>query len=511
MNTFLTMENITKKFGDVYANRAVDLSVMAGEVHTLLGENGAGKSTLMNILSGLYHPTKGHIYLRGHKVKIHSPAQAVKLGIGMVHQHYMLVEAMTVFENIILGTTKHKSFFIQKDKIKNELLALSAKYGLDIEIDKPINEISVGAQQRVEIMKALYRGAELLILDEPTAALTDIEVESLFRIIRRLTSEQKTVIFISHKMREVLEISDRITILRAGQTIATLIKSETTAAELAHLMIGRELITSEYEKKTVNRELILQLDQASFNATSKHNGLNAVSLTVGAGEVLGIAGVDGNGQSQLAQLVTGLIAPDDGDVHLNNRKVARFTPAHFIASKVSHIPEDRNKMGLIGNMTVKENLLLKSLNSSRFSYGKGWLLRRRQIAMHAREIRQTYDIRCASVEQEIRNLSGGNQQKTILARELERDIDLLVAVHPTRGLDIGATKYVHDKVIEARDRGCGVLLISADFDEVLKLSDRIAVMFEGEIVGVFPGINPPIHEISLAMAGKKQQTQDLAV
>lgn len=506
VNEFLKMVDITKKFGDVYANRAVELTVLAGEVHTLLGENGAGKSTLMNILSGLYHPTQGQIFLRGKQVKIHSPAQAVKLGIGMVHQHYMLVEAMTVFENIILGTNRHQSFFINPTTIKQEILELANRYGLEIEIDKPVSEISVGAQQRVEILKALYRGAELLILDEPTAALTDLEVESLFKIIRRLTAEHKTVIFISHKMREVLEISDRITILRGGLTVTTLSKSQTNAAELASLMIGRELVTSDYTKTSSTHETVMALDQVSYHPQSKHNGLSQVSLAIGAGEVLGIAGVDGNGQSQLAQLVTGVIAPEAGQVILKGQRVSHFSPARFIAEKISHIPEDRNKMGLIGRLSVQDNLLLKSLASPRFAYAGGWLLRRRAMARHAREIQQTYDIRCASVDQEIRNLSGGNQQKAILARELEKDTDLLVAVHPTRGLDIGATKYVHDKMIEARDRGAGVLLISADFDEVLKLSDRIAVMFEGEIAGLYSGVNPPIGEISLAMAGKKQQS-----
>jgi ABC-type uncharacterized transport system ATPase subunit len=504
MKEFFRMESMTKKFGEVYANKDINLTIMEGEVHTLLGENGAGKSTLMNILIGLYQPTRGNIYLRGEKVKIDSPSIAVKLGIGMVHQHFMLVEAMTVFENIILGITKEKSIFIKKSAIKKEILGLAEKYGLDIEIDKEITEISVGAQQRVEILKALYRGAELLILDEPTAALTDIEVEELFKIIRKLTDEKKSVVFISHKMREVLEISDRITILRTGQTITTLHKDKTNATELANLMIGKEMVTSEYKKVSEIKENIIALEQVSFNKASKHNGLNEVSLTVGKGEVLGIAGVDGNGQSQLAQLVTGVISPDSGKVFLKTKKIARFIPVDFINENVSHIPEDRNKMGLIGNMTVKENLVLKCLEKPRISYKKGFLLKKKAIAEYANEMKDKYDIRCATVEQEIRNLSGGNQQKIVLARELEEEPELLVAVHPTRGLDIGATKYVHDKMIASRDGGCGVLLISADFDEVLKLSDRIAVMFEGQIVGVYSGENPPIKEISLAMAGRTE-------
>lgn len=502
MKEILRMENMTKKFGEVYANKDINLTIMEGEVHTLLGENGAGKSTLMNILMGLYQPTKGNIYLHGEKVKIDSPSKAVKFGIGMVHQHFMLVEAMTVFENIILGVSKDKSVFIKKDSIKQEIMELAEKYALDIEIDKEITEISVGAQQRVEILKALYRGAEVLILDEPTAALTDLEVEGLFRIIRKLTDEKKSVIFISHKMREVLEISDQITILRAGQTITTLGKDNTDAAELANLMIGKELVTSEYKKVHETKEKVISLENVSFNKASKHSGICDITLAVGKGEILGIAGIDGNGQSQLAQLVTGVISPDSGTIYLKSKKMSKFIPKFFIQSNVSHIPEDRNKMGLIGDMSVKENLMIKNLEKPKISLAKGLFLKKKSMVKYAQEMKEKYDIRCASIEQEVRNLSGGNQQKIILARELEENPELLVAVHPTRGLDIGATKYVHDKMIDSRDKGCGVLLISADFDEVLKLSDRIAVMFEGQLVGVYSGKNPPIKEISLAMAGK---------
>jgi general nucleoside transport system ATP-binding protein len=502
MKEFLRMENMTKKFGEVYANKDINLTILEGEVHTLLGENGAGKSTLMNILTGLYQPTKGEIYLHEEKVKIDSPSIAVRLGIGMVHQHFMLVEALTVFENIILGITKDKSVFIKKDSIKKEILTLAERYGLDIEIDKPITEISVGAQQRVEILKALYRGAELLILDEPTAALTDLEVEGLFKIIRKLTKEKKSVIFISHKMREVMEISDRITILRAGQTIKTLNKDKTDETELANLMIGKELVNSVYEKVTETKENIITLEDVSFNKASKHNGISGINITIGEGEILGIAGVDGNGQSQLAQVITGVLTPESGTVTLKSKRISKFSPNDFIASNVSHIPEDRNKMGLVGNMSVKENLILKSLHKKRISFGRGLYLKKKEINSYANELKEKYDIRCASIEQEIRNLSGGNQQKIVLARELEEAPKLLVAVHPTRGLDIGATRYVHDMMITARDKGCGILLISADFDEVLKLSDRIAVMYEGQIVGIYSGKNPPIHEISLAMSGK---------
>ena len=502
MEEFLRMEHVSKRFGDFYANKDINLTVYKGEVLTLLGENGAGKSTLMNVLIGLYQPTEGSIYLNGQKVRIDSPAQAVKLGIGMVHQHFMLVEAMTVFENIILGDRNTKGVFIDRDTRKKEILELSARYGLDVELDRPITEIAVGAQQRVEILKALYRGAELLVLDEPSAALTDIEVEGLSKIMRKLTEEGKSVIFISHKMREVMHISDRITILRSGEVVTTLRREETDGQALANLMIGRELAPSQYTKVEQAGDPVIQLRGVDFQKDSKHNGLSGVSLTVGRGEIVGIAGVDGNGQSQLAQVVTGVLTPDAGTVDMKGSQVAQFTPNGFILENVSHIPEDRNKMGLIGEMSVKDNIVLKTTETEAFSSAKGLVLKKKAIRDYALEMQKKYDIRCTSVEQEARNLSGGNQQKVILARELEGNPDLLVAVHPTRGLDIGATRFIHDTMIEARDRGCGVLLVSADFDEILEVSDRIVVMFEGQVMGVYSGKNPPIEEISLAMAGK---------
>ena len=502
MEEILRMEHITKRFGDVFANRDVNLDVRRGEVHTLLGENGAGKSTLMNVLIGLYQPTEGEIYLNGEKVRIDSPAKAVQLGIGMVHQHFMLVEAMTVFENIILGDKHTRGVFIKKDQMRREIQALAERYKLEVGLDKVITDIYVGEQPGVEILKALYRGAELLVLDEPTAALTDLEVEGLFSIIDKLKSENKSVIFISHKMREVLRISDRITILRAGRTVCTLDRDETTGPELANLMIGRELAPSHYEKRDGTGRCVVSLSHVDFNKTAKHSGLNDVTLSIASGEIVGIAGVDGNGQSQLAQLITGVISPEGGTVDLKDSKVAKFMPQAFILEGVSHIPEDRNKMGLVGDMSVKENLVLKSTGDSRFSLGHGLFLKKKAIRDYALELQEKYDIRCAGVEQEARSLSGGNQQKVILARELEARPDLLIAVHPTRGLDIGATRYVHDTMIEARDSGCAVLLISADFDEILEMSDRILVMFEGQIMGEYSGKNPPIEEISLAMAGK---------
>jgi len=503
MEEILRMENITKQFGDLYANKDINLDVRRGEVHTLLGENGAGKSTLMNVLFGLYQPTAGNIYFNGSKVKIDSPAQAVKLGIGMVHQHFMLVDAMTVFENIILGDKNTKGIFIDVETRKKEILELAKRYNLKVELDKPISEISVGAQQRIEIIKALYRGAELLVLDEPTAALTDMEVEGLFDVIHKLKEERKSIIFISHKMREVLHISDRITILRAGRTVKTLNCCDTCSEDLASLMIGRELAPTHYAKTAQPGENVAEFKDVSFNSSSKHNGLSHVSLKVGRGEILGVAGVDGNGQSQMAQIITGVISPDSGTLDIKGSRVSVYAPRGFIDNKVAHIPEDRNKMGLIPNMSVQDNIVLKSTLSPQFSAGNGAYLKKKAMRDYSLKMQEKYDIRCESVEQQVRNLSGGNQQKVILARELEGNPDLLVAVHPTRGLDIGATRFIHDTMIEARDRGCGILLISADFDEILEMSDRIIVMFEGKIMGEFSGNNPPIQEISLAMGGKE--------
>ena len=502
MEELLRREHISTRVGSCYAHRDGCLTVNRGEVLTLLGENGAGKSTLMNILIGLYQPTEGKIFLNGREVRIDSPSQAVKLGIGMVHQHFMLVEAMTVFENIILGDRNSKGLFVDREARRSEILELSQRYGLDVELDKLITDISVGAQQRVEILKALYHGADLLILDEPSAALTDIEVEGLFAIMHKLVDEGKSIIFISHKMREVLHISDRITILRAGEVVTTVLCGETDGQKLANLMIGRELSGSQYEKKEVRGETVLRMENVKYHESSKHNGLAGVSMEIRPGEIVGIAGVDGNGQTQLAQIVTGVIAPEAGSLFLKERSVSLFDPSAFIEEGVSHVPEDRNLQGLIGDMSIADNLVLKSIGGDAFSLGKGLLLKKGAINAHAEKMVEKYDVRCTSTGQEVRSLSGGNQQKVILARELESQPELLVAVHPTRGLDIGATRFVHDQMIDARERGVGILLISADFDEVLEMSDRILVIFEGQIMGEFSGKNPPIEEISLAMTGK---------
>lgn len=506
MAELLRIEGISKRFGSFYANRDVSLSVMEGEVHTLLGENGAGKSTLMNILIGLYEPTEGQIFVRGKPSRIRSPKDAVALGIGMVHQHFMLVDAMNALENIVLGT-HDGSPLIRHDLAEKRIHELMGRYHLEVELTVPVQELSIGERQRVEILKVLYRGADLLILDEPTAVLTDIEVEGLFSIIGSLVAEGKSVIFISHKMREVMRMSDRVTVLRAGRSVATVERDDMTEAGLASLMIGRDFHEETVEKVdalAAGSACALRLDHVSLGTRGTRGGLDDVTLEVYSGEILGIAGVDGNGQSQLAQVACGLMTPDAGTVELFGSTVEHFDPQAFIDAGVANVPEDRNRMGIVADMSVAENLVLKATTDDRYSLGHGALLRHDAIRRHAQEQSLENDIRCASIDQPIRDLSGGNQQKVILARELETNPRLLVAVHPTRGLDIGATGFVHDAMVAARDRGCAILMISADFDEVLKMSDRIAVIFEGRIMGVYPGKDAPVEKISLAMAGKEE-------
>ncbi|MFY9284669.1 MAG: ATP-binding cassette domain-containing protein [Miniphocaeibacter sp.] len=363
MTHVLEMKNITKEFGNFKANNKVNIYLDKGEVLTLLGENGAGKSTLMNVLCGLYLPTEGEIYINGKKVNIDTPSKAVELGIGMVHQHFMLIEDMTVFENIILGNTgktRANKLFIDKKHEKQEIQKLTSKYGLSVDLDKKISTISIGEQQRVEILKALYRGAEVLILDEPTAVLTDEEVEGLFSIIDKLKAEGKSIIFISHKMREVMRVSTRVTILRSGESVATFNIGDVTSEELANIMVGREIKESKFEKVNPDTEDLVVLKNINYNSKSKHSGLRNISFSIKKGEILGVAGVDGNGQSQLASILSGIIKPESGEYILNGEKINKFTPDCLINRNVSHIPEDRNKMGLVGEMSVAENIVLKN-------------------------------------------------------------------------------------------------------------------------------------------------------
>lgn len=499
----LELIKITKNFGGFHALQNVNLKVNDGEVHTLLGENGAGKSTLMNILCGLYKPTEGEIIFNDREWVMDSPQAAREIGIAMVHQHFMLIEAMTVLENIMLCEMKEKGMLPDKSSVAKKVQNIQDTYDLKVDMNEMVSSLSVGQQQKVEIIKALYNDAKLLILDEPTAVLTDEEAQGLFRIIEKLKKENKSVIFISHKLKEVKQISDKITVLRRGKSVATVNGADYTIQELANLMVGEKVVNKEYEKKESDGEKIVILEHVSCKADSKHKGIKDINLEVKRGEILGVAGVDGNGQSQLAEMLTGLTKPESGTRFYKGKNANSYKVIDFIKNGVAHIPEDRNKMGLMGEMNIKENIVIKDLEESRFSKLKGKLLLNGAIKTYGESMVKKYDIRCSGINEETKNLSGGNQQKVILARELERKPDFIVAMHPTRGLDIGAAGFVHNSLIHARDEGCAIIVVSADIDEVIKLSDRIIVMFEGRIMGEVSGKSPDMDKISSMMGGKR--------
>lgn len=504
----LELIKITKKFGDFCALQDVDLKVGYGEVHTLLGENGAGKSTLMNILCGLYEPTSGEIVYKDCEWHMDSPQTARSIGIAMVHQHFMLVEAMSVLENIMLCALEEKGVLLDAAAVTKKVLEIQEMYDLKVDIHEMVNNLSVGQQQKVEIIKALYNDAELLILDEPTAVLTDEEAQGLFRIIKKLTERNKSVIFISHKLKEVMQISDKITVLRRGKTITTVNAGDYSAEELANLMVGEKVVSKTYKKMQNKEEVIYELQNVSYHKDSKHGGLNQVSLKVHKGEILGVAGVDGNGQSQLAEILTGIQGPEEGKRIYEGKDANQYRIIDFIRKGVAHIPEDRNKMGLIGDMDIMDNIVIKDMEDKRFSKASGKFLLKKNMQDYTETMKEKYDIRCSSIEEEARNLSGGNQQKIILARELERNPKFIVAMHPTRGLDIGATNFIHDSLIKARDAGSAVVVVSADIDEVIKVADRIIVMFEGKIMGEVTGENPDMNKISSMLGGKEYERCD---
>ena len=500
----LRMVGITKRFPGVLANDRISLEVYEGEVLALLGENGAGKSTLMNVLCGLYRPDEGAIYVNGRPAEIHSPRDAYGLGIGMVHQNFMLVETMTVAENVVLGL-QGLPFRPDLAEVARRLQDISAHYGLEVDPDAYVWQLSVGEQQRVEILKLLYRGAEILILDEPTAVLTPQEVKDLVRILRRLISEGKAAIFITHKMNEVMLFSDRVTVLRYGQVTATLSTSETTPQELARLMVGREVLFRLEKEPCQPGVPVLEVEELEALNDKNLPALRGVSLTVRAGEIVGIAGVAGNGQRELAEVITGLRAATAGDVRVNQTCVTDCSPREMIVAGVGHIPEDRVGVGLVGSMSVSDNLALKGYRGPELS--RGPVLVPSAIQSFARRLIDAFDIATPGPETQVKFLSGGNLQKTILARELTACGGLLVAVHPTRGLDVGATEAVRKLLLAQRDQGTAVLLISEDLDELLAVSDRVAVMFEGRVVDVVPAADADVAALGLMMAGGQPQAE----
>jgi ABC-type uncharacterized transport system ATPase subunit len=492
------MEGITKRFPGVVANRNITFSVLKGEIHALLGENGAGKTTLMKILDGLYQPDEGQIWIDGRRVTLRSPRDAISLGIGMVHQHFMLVESHTVAENIILGLDAPR-FLLNLGQVEEEIARLAEHYHLQVDPEARIWQLSVGEQQRVEILKALYRGARILIMDEPTAVLTPQEAEELFKTLRSMVSEGHTVVFISHKLGEVMSVADRITVLRRGEVVDTVLTSQTSKEDLARMMVGREVLFRGSERRSEPGDVVLEIDGLSALSDKGLEALRDVSLTVRSGEILGVAGVAGNGQRELAEAIVGLRAVTSGHIRVAGKDVANRSPREVMDRGVGYIPEDRIGAGLVVNLSVAENLILKCYREPPVC--SGFFLDGDAISTRAEELVQAYDVMTPSIDTRTRLLSGGNLQKLILAREISSQPSLMVAVHPTRGLDVGATEAVQRLLLEQRDSGAGIVLISEDLEELLSLSDRIAVLYEGRIMGIVESDKARVEELGLMMAG----------
>jgi simple sugar transport system ATP-binding protein len=498
----LEMRDICKYFSGVRANHNINLEISPGEVHALLGENGAGKTTLMNILYGLYAPTSGEIFWKGRKIEIKSPKDAIDLGIGMVHQHFMLIPALSVIENVVLGTKNGKQGLLNLDEAAKNLVSLAGQYNMRIDPWARVSQLTVGQQQRLEILKALYKGADLLILDEPTAVLTPQEVEELFLMIKKLTGENHTVIFISHKLNEILAACGKVTVLRHGETIKTLDTKDTDRQGLARLMVGREVSMTSEKKPCSPKENILEIRELVCFSDKGVRAVNGVSFDLRGGEILGIAGVDGNGQRELVDAITGLCRVESGRILINGHDATNRPPREILEHRVAHIPEDRHKRGIVLPMNVRENLILMHYYKEPLS--KHAILRQDAVNSLEEKLLQKYQIKTAGTGEPIKNLSGGNQQKVVLARELSKSPDLLIAMYPMRGLDVGASEYIRGRLLEERDRGCAVLLISTELEEIMSLSDRICVLYEGEIMGELPASGADIHEIGLMMAGAKR-------
>lgn len=493
------MRGIVKRFPGVVANDGIDLVVARGEIHALLGENGAGKSTLMNVLFGLYHPDEGDIRVDGRPVRFKGPREAVAAGLGMVHQHFMLIPRFTVTENVILGS-EGPGTLLDRTEAEARVARLAEEYGLRVDPHAKVEDLPVGMQQRVEILRALYQGGRTLILDEPTALLTPQEVEELYHILRRLKEGGGTVIFITHKLREVAAISDRVTVIRRGKTVGTRITAETTAAELAELMVGREVVLRVERPPANPGEPILIANDLVVTGTRGEQALRGASLTLRRGEILGICGVEGNGQTELVEVLAGLRKPDRGRVILNEKDVTAAGPRQRRRAGLSYIPEDRHNRGLVLDFTLTENVLLG--NSDERPFSKLGRIVVGYVRGLTRTLMRRFDVRAPSPETPARALSGGNQQKLIVARELYREPDALLAIQPTRGLDVGAIEFVHRALVQERDKGRGVLLLSFDLDEVIDLSDRILVLWEGRFVGEFASGRVSRTELGLLMGGK---------
>lgn len=495
----LEARNITKRFPGVVANEQVSLKLHRGEVLALLGENGAGKTTLMNILYGMYHQDSGEVLIRGEPVRISGPSESIKRGIGMVHQHFMLVPVFTVAENIILGAETGNGPFLDLNVARQQICELSHQYNLAVDPDAYVKDLSVGQQQRVEIIKALYRKADILILDEPTAVLTPQETGELFAIIRSLTARGASVIFISHKLKEVLAIADRIMVLRRGRVVGETTPREATERSLAEMMVGRSVMLEVEKGEAHPAAPVLTLDHVTVLDDRGQQVVNEVSLEVHAGEILGIAGVQGNGQTELVEAITGLRPVRSGRVLINGRNVTNASPRRISETGCAHVPEDRQEDGLVLTYSVADNLVLNTYYMPPFAHG---IVRDdRAILDHASRLIARYDVRTPSPLTLVSALSGGNKQKVIIARELSREGRLLIAAQPTRGIDVGSIEFIHQQIVAERDRGAAVLLVSAELDEIMALSDRIAVMYHGKIVATLPAASATREELGLLMAG----------
>ncbi len=504
MSSVLELRGITKSFPGVLANDHIDLTLEEGEVLALLGENGAGKSTLMNILYGLYTPDEGEIFIRGSKVKIEDPNDAIRLGIGMVHQHFMLVPVLTVTENVMLGNEPVRNgMFLDKKKSAARIREISDQYKLNVDPNAYIKDLPVGVQQRVEIIKLLYREADILILDEPTAVLTPQEIEELFKIIRTLLERGKSIIFITHKLNEVMEIADRIAVLRVGRKVGTAIPSETTEKELASMMVGREVVLQVDKPPAQPQDKILEVMGIEALNDQGNKVVDGVSFDVQGGEILGIAGVQGNGQTELVQVLTGLRKPSGGQFLIDGRDMTGASPRKILDAKVAHVPEDRQHDGLVLGFPVADNLILNTYAKPPFT--RRFSMQEKVIQETARARVKEFDIRTPGIMIPVNNLSGGNQQKVIVAREFSRPIKLLIAAQPTRGLDVGSIEYIHNRLIEKREDGVAVLLVSTELEEIMSLSDRIAVMYEGKLLKILPADEVTIEELGLLMAGVTEE------
>lgn len=495
----IEMQNISKRFGDFYANKNINLDLRKGEIHALLGENGAGKSTLMNILSGLLEPTEGQIYMNGQAVDIDSPSKASAVGIGMVHQHFMLIQDFTVVENIILGAEPTSGFVLNKKAARDKIVELSERYSLSVNPDDKIENISVGMQQRVEILKTLYRGADILIFDEPTASLTPQEIEDLILTMRKLSDEGKSIIIITHKLDEIKQVADRCTVIRRGESIDTVMVANTTSIELANMMVGRNVSFKTNKQPANPSDVALTVENLLVKDNRGIAAVENLSLEVRHGEIVGIAGIDGNGQSELVLTITGLMTPESGRVVLNGQDITNQSPREITSAGIGHIPEDRHKYGLILDMKLENNIVLKDYYRS--PYSKSGFLNFNAIEERAKSLIEQYDVRTVSEKVNARSLSGGNQQKAIIAREIETKPDLLIAANPTRGLDVGAIEFIHQQLIEERDNNKAVLLMSFELDEIMNVSDRILVMYDGKIVADIPADETNEEELGLLMAG----------